>query len=93
MLNRSFISACVVLLLAGPAVRAAEPGAWKAGAARVKITPGHLMWMSGYASRTKPAEGTLHDLWAKALAVEGPDGRRAVLVTMDLVGIPRALSQ
>jgi neutral ceramidase len=37
-------------------------------------------------------EGTLHDLWAKALVLEDPAGRRAVLVTMDLVGIPRDLS-
>ena len=65
---------------------------WKAGVAKVIITPEHLMWMSGYAARTKPAEGKLHDLWAKALVLEDPDGRRGVLVTMDLVGIPRDLS-
>jgi hypothetical protein len=50
------------------------------------------MWMSGYSSRTKPAEGKLHDLWAKALVLEDAAGRRGVLVTMDLVGIPRDLS-
>ena len=50
------------------------------------------MWMSGYAARTKPAEGKLHDLWAKALVLEDPAGHRAVLVTMDLVGIDRRLS-
>src|SRR5260370_28213928 len=50
------------------------------------------MWMSGYAARTKPAEGKVHDLWAKALVLEDPTGRRGVLVTMDLVGIERALS-
>ncbi len=72
--------------------RAAEAPTWKAGAARVKITPDKLMWMSGYASRTRPAEGTLIDLWAKALVLEDPDGRRVALVTMDLVGIPRDLS-
>src|SRR5947209_11273133 len=65
---------------------------WKAGAAKVSITPDQPMWMSGYAARTKPAEGKLHDLWAKALVLEDPDGRRGVLVTMDLVGIPRDLS-
>jgi hypothetical protein len=62
---------------------------WKAGAAKIVITPDQPMWMSGYASRTKPAEGKLHDLWAKALALEDPYGRRGVLVTLDLVGIPR----
>src|SRR5262245_57322995 len=65
---------------------------WRAGVARVIITPEKLMWMSGYAARTKPAEGKLHDLWAKALVLETPEGKRCALVTMDLVGIERALS-
>src|SRR5262245_57280264 len=50
------------------------------------------MWMSGYAARKKPAEGKLTDLWAKALVLEDPRGTRAVLVTLDLVGIDRTLS-
>jgi hypothetical protein len=50
------------------------------------------MWMAGYAARTRPAEGKLHDLWAKALALEDSKGRRAVLVTLDLCGIDRQLS-
>jgi len=79
----------VMVLLAPIAARAAE---WKAGVARVKITPSQPMWMSGYASRDRPAEGTLIDLWAKALAVDDGEGHRAVLVTMDLCGIDRGLS-
>ena len=65
---------------------------WKAGVAKVKITPTEPLWMAGYAARTRPAEGTLHDLWAKALALEDAHGYRAVLVTMDLVGIPKKIS-
>src|SRR5262245_43568664 len=85
---------CAGLLLACGRLPAADPAkTWKAGAAKVKITPEKLMWMSGYAARDKPAEGTLHDLWAKALALEDAGGRRCVLVTMDLVGIERALAQ
>jgi neutral ceramidase len=66
---------------------------WKAGAAAVAITPPELMWMSGYGSRDKPAEGKLTELWGKALALEDASGRRVVLITLDLVGIDRALSQ
>lgn len=66
---------------------------WKAGAAKVVITPPKLMWMSGYSARTKPAEGKVHDLWAKALVLESADGKRLALVTLDLVGIPRPVSQ
>jgi neutral ceramidase len=87
-------SLCIMLLPGSSSARGFEQAAagWKAGVARTVITPEHLMWMSGYAARTKPAEGKLHDLWAKVLVLEDPDGRRAVLVTMDLVGIPRDLS-
>jgi hypothetical protein len=66
---------------------------WRAGVAKVTITPEQPMWMSGYASRDRPAEGKLHDLWAKALALDDGEGHRAVLVTMDLCGIDRGLSQ
>ena len=72
-----------VLLAVSPAAR----GEWKAGVARVKITPGKPMWMSGYASRDRPAEGTLIDLWAKALALDDGEGHRAVLTTMDKVRV------
>lgn len=65
---------------------------WKAGVAKVIITPAQPMWMAGFASRTGPSEGKLHDLWAKALALEDADGKRSVLVTMDLLGLPKMIS-
>ncbi len=65
---------------------------WKAGTARAVITPKAPIWMSGYAARTKPSEGAVHDLWAKALALQDPNGRRALLITLDLCGIGRDLS-
>jgi hypothetical protein len=66
--------------------------AWKAGAAKVVITPQESMWMSGYGARDRPAGGKLTDLWAKALALEDSRGRRGVVVTLDLVGIDRDAS-
>lgn len=64
---------------------------WQAGVAKVSITPAEPMWMAGYAARTKPAEGKLTDLWAKALVFVDPAGNRGVLVTLDLIGIDREL--
>jgi hypothetical protein len=58
----------------------------------VKITPPTPFWMSGYAARTHPSEGVEQDLWAKALALRDGEGRLAVLVTTDLIGLPRVLS-
>lgn len=65
---------------------------WKAGVARVVITPEQSMWMAGYAARDHASEGTMHDLWAKALALEDTSGYQAVLVTTDLLGFPKGLS-
>ena len=41
---------------------------WKAGVARVVITPEQSMWMAGYGGGDHSSEGTIHDLWAKATA-------------------------
>lgn len=73
-------------------VNPVSAGGWKAGAARGVITPTKPMWMAGYAVRDHPAEGKLNDLWVKALALEDESGNRAVLVTLDVCGIDRALS-
>src|SRR5437763_2939840 len=83
--------ALFVLLLGSPAL-AQEPG-WKAGFAAANITPEKFMWMSGYGGRTAPADGKETDLWAKAMVLQTPDGRKLVLVTLDLVGIDRETSQ
>ncbi|MGE0126915.1 MAG: neutral/alkaline non-lysosomal ceramidase N-terminal domain-containing protein [Blastocatellales bacterium] len=70
----------------------AAPALMKAGFARIIITPEKNMWMSGYANRTKPSAGKVHDLYAKAIAIQDSRGGRIVLVTTDLLGLPRALT-
>jgi hypothetical protein len=42
--------------------------------------------MAGYASRKKPSEGVLADLYAKALAVEDSRGHRGLVLTVDVIG-------
>lgn len=84
-------SFCLVLILYCTS-NAAEPG-FKAGVARANITPKEYMWMAGYGSRNKIAEGKTHDLFAKALALEDAKGQRLVLVTTDLIGLPRTVSE
>jgi hypothetical protein len=64
---------------------------WKAGAAAVAITPEDSMWMAGYASRTHPADGKETELHGKALAIQDEHGARLVMVTLDLIGVPRTL--
>jgi hypothetical protein len=51
------------------------------------------MWMAGYAARAQPAVGKQTELWAKACVLEDPAGSQACIVTLDLLGIDRSLSQ
>src|SRR4051794_39984084 len=80
------------LILAMTALLAIPSDGWKAGTARVAITPKESMWMAGYGARNKPSEGAIHDLWAKALVLEDPAGKKAAIVTLDICGIDRDLS-
>jgi neutral ceramidase len=83
----------VLLFVSLASVRAAEaPSGWRAGTGREKITPSNGVWMTGYAVRTHPADGTAMDLWVKALAVSDPAGQRGVLLTLDLCGITREIT-
>src|SRR5262249_37432841 len=86
------LSLFAVLALAAPAP-ADDSKPWKAGVAVRVITPSEPMWMAGYGARNKPSEGKVHDLHVKALALEDAAGKRLVLLTSDLVGIPRDLSE
>jgi neutral ceramidase len=91
-LNRAVRSAGYAVLLLTVCLGASAKGAsrtWKAGIATVVITPEQSMWMAGYAARTKPSEGKVHDLYAKALALEDAEGTRLVILTADLIGFPR----
>ncbi|HBE43648.1 MAG TPA: hypothetical protein DDW27_21125 [Bacteroidales bacterium] len=65
---------------------------WKAGVSRVIITPEEPIWMAGYGARNRASEGTLHDLWAKALVLEDAKGKKVLLVTTDLLGFPKNMS-
>jgi hypothetical protein len=65
----------------------------RAGAAKVKITPEHPGWMTGYGNRNHIADGVKTDLWVRALALEDAAGKRLVLVTADILGFPPDLSR
>ena len=75
------------------ALPAPAEGQWKAGVAKTAITPREPIWMAGYGARTKPSEGVLHELYAKALALEDARGTRSVIVTADLLGFSRDMAE
>lgn len=64
---------------------------WKAGTAKAVITPQKPIWMAGYGSRTAPAEGKLHDLWIRVLALEDAAGHRGIVLSSDTLGFPKSI--
>src|SRR5664279_1024704 len=89
LLVKSTRRSAAFLMLCSAGLYGAE---MKAGVAKLEITPTTPLWMSGYAARTHPSDGVLVPLWAKALALESSKGRRIVMVTIDVVGIPRSVA-
>jgi len=89
------VALCVGLcaLGASAAEESSAGNGWRAGVARVDITPEAPLWLAGYAARSHAAEGVLHPLWVKALALEDASGQRALLVTSDLLGFPRDMAE
>lgn len=65
---------------------------WKAGVAQSVITPTEPIWMAGYGDRKHESEGVLRDLYVKALALESEPNKPVVIVTADLLGFPREIS-
>ncbi len=89
IVHRSNLVVCIFAAMVLSSISGVVHGqsVWKVGVARELITPEQPMWMSGYGSRDRPADGKLTELWAKAMAIEDSQGNRLVLVTLDLVGI------
>jgi neutral ceramidase len=93
MKHARIAAVCLFTLLPlGTPGSAAEPD-WKVGLARENITPERPVFLAGYASRNRPFDKVTTDLYAKALALEDRDGRVAVLVTTDLIGLHTAIAE
>src|SRR5579862_3637841 len=82
-----------LILLAGCAAAPAGGPAWKAGTAKIKITPDGPVLLAGYGSRDHPSEGVAADLYARALAFDDGTGRAKVLVTADIIGFGPVISR
>ncbi len=84
-----FLFAIAVFLTTTPLI--AQNTGWKAGTAKAVITPAEPMWMAGYGGRNKPAEGTLHDLYIRVLALQDARGHRAITMSSDTLGISQPI--
>ena len=92
------IGAAAVLALtagcasAGPS-RTASGSGLQVGVSAIDITPEEPIRLTGYGSRTTPTADVRQRLWAKALAFSDGGRRPSVLITADLIGVPRHVTE
>jgi hypothetical protein len=89
---KSPVALLLLLRLLLPLSAHAAGSGFQAGLARVKITPDLPVWLNGYGNRTHTSNHVMQDLWAKALALDDGKGGRAVIVTADVLFLPREIT-
>ena len=65
---------------------------YEAGVEKIDITPERPIWLSGYGNRNHPSTGIRTRLWAKALAIKDDRNQEALIITTDLIGLPRVIT-
>jgi putative membrane-bound dehydrogenase-like protein len=64
------------------------PAEYRAGVAQIDITPKHPIRLNGFGFRRSESEGVTQRIWAKAVALDDGSKDPAMLITVDLLGIP-----
>ena len=77
-------------LFAATSAAAETPPAYRAGVARIDVTPDYPVRLSGFGFRRTESEGVTQRIGAQALAVD--DGTPAVILTVDNLGIPATIT-
>jgi hypothetical protein len=65
----------------------------RAGTAKTSITPHSQMRLAGYSNRDHSAGTIPKDIFARALAIDDGSGGRAVILSVELLAVPRLLAE
>jgi neutral ceramidase len=85
-----FLFLCIISIAQKNKVVPASKNILLAGTAKISITPGTPIPMSGYGGRDAPFKGVHDDIFARIIAFS--DGaNKAVLITTDLIGISNSI--
>ena len=81
----------IVCVFQAASAAAPNPAVYKVGLAKVDITPDGPIRLSGFYSRQTESVGVREHIYARAMAMRNADGKPAVLITVDTIGIPAAI--
>jgi putative membrane-bound dehydrogenase-like protein len=78
------------LAICQPSVAAADESAagWHVGLAKIDITPKTPIRLNGFGFRRTESEGVRERIWARAIAFDDGAGEPALLIAVDILGIP-----
>jgi putative membrane-bound dehydrogenase-like protein len=62
--------------------------AWRVGLAKIDITPKTPIRLSGFGGRRTESEGVTQRIWARAIALDDGRTEPALLIAIDILGIP-----
>jgi hypothetical protein len=82
----------LIWLTWGAITLAATTNSLYVGVAAVDVTPSYPVRLHGYGNRITNAAGVTQRIFAKALAISAPSGGPSVLVTVDNLGVPSAMT-
>lgn len=85
----AFLALATLSCAANPSVSTQRSDALQVGVASIDITPQEPIRLTGYGNRTTTTADVRQRLWAKALAFSSGRSAPAVLITTDLIGVPR----
>jgi putative membrane-bound dehydrogenase-like protein len=82
-MSRLTFAALILLPLAADAA-----DIYQVGLAQVDITPSYSIRLNGFGFRRTESEGVYQRIWARAMAIEDESKEPALLITVDVLGIP-----
>ncbi len=85
--------AVVGVLWQASALRGEETRPIEIGVAQVDITPQSPIRLNGFLARNSESQGVQRKIWAKALAIGSEQQGTALLVTVDNLGVPAAITE
>ncbi|MBO0698191.1 MAG: neutral/alkaline non-lysosomal ceramidase N-terminal domain-containing protein [Zavarzinella sp.] len=77
-----------LILLVSLPLLADAADTYRVGIAQIDITPSGPIRLNGFGFRRTESEGVYHRIWARALAIEDDDKEPALLIAVDVLGIP-----
>ncbi|MCI0638361.1 MAG: neutral/alkaline non-lysosomal ceramidase N-terminal domain-containing protein [Gemmataceae bacterium] len=85
---RLFFISVLAVVSAATTMAQERTADYQVGLAKIDITPRHPIRLNGFGFRRAESEGLTQRIWAKAMAIDDGQNGPALLIAVDILGIP-----